>query len=44
MEDRSSIETPAQALAQFETIGMVPRLFAFRMRCEYAHGVRDLRS
>ena len=40
MAGRSTVETLAQALAQFETIGMPARNLATRMRREYA---RDLR-
>ena len=44
MVDRSIVETLAQALGQFETIGMPARNLAFRTRREYAHDLRDLLS
>lgn len=42
MDDRSSVDTLAQALAQFETIGMPARNLAVRARREYARDLRDL--
>ncbi len=42
MEDRSIVETLAQALGQFETIGMPARNLAFRTRREYTRDLRDL--
>ncbi|HSH80639.1 MAG TPA: site-specific integrase [Herpetosiphonaceae bacterium] len=42
MVDRSTVETLAQALAQFETIGMPARSLAVRTRCQYARDLREL--
>ncbi len=42
MADRSIVETLAQALGQFETIGMPARNLAFRTRREYARDLRDV--
>ncbi len=44
MVDRSTVETLAQALAQFETIGMPARSLAVRTRHEYSRDLRDLLS
>ena len=42
MADRSIVETFAQALGQFETIGMPARNLASRTRREYARDLRDV--
>ncbi len=44
MAGRSTVETLAQALAQFETIGMPARNLATRTRREYARDLRDVLS
>ncbi len=44
MADRSTVNTLAQALVQFETIGMPSRNLAARTRHEYARDLRDLLS
>ncbi len=44
MADRSIVETLAQALGQFETIGMPARNLALRTRREYGRDLRDLLS
>ncbi len=42
MAGRSTVDTLAQALAQFETIGMPARNLATRTRREYARDLRDV--
>ena len=44
MAHRSTVETLAQALAQFETIGMPARNLATRTRREYSRDLGDLLS
>ena len=44
MADRSTVETLAQALAQFETIGMPARNLATRTRREYSRDLCELLS
>ncbi len=42
MADRSSVETLAEALVHFETIGMPARNLAARTRREYSRDLRDV--
>ncbi len=42
MADRSTVDTLPQALAQFETIGMLARNLAPRTRREYSRDLRDV--
>src|SRR3954447_6487273 len=44
MASRSTVETLAQALAQFETIGMPARNLAARTRREYSRDLREVLS
>ncbi|HZG66194.1 MAG TPA: site-specific integrase [Herpetosiphonaceae bacterium] len=44
MAGRSTVDTLAQVLAQFETIGMPARNLATRTRREYARDLRDVLS
>ena len=44
MAEQSTVETLAQALAQFEMIGMHARNLATRTRSEYGRDLRDLLS
>jgi len=44
MATMSAIKTLAQALAQFETIGLPAHTLAFRPHREYSHDLHDLLS